>query len=95
MALRFEWDATKEADNVRKHGVDFRMAGAAFDDPRLVLAEDAGHSGLEQRYFAFGLVGAAILTVRFTIRGDVIRIIGAGFWRRGREYYEEANRLFE
>jgi len=28
------------------------------------------------------------LTVRFTYRGSVIRIIGAGYWRKGRKIYE-------
>jgi len=33
------------------------------------------------------------MTVRFTIRGDKVRIIGAGYWRRGKAFYEEANQL--
>ncbi|MDD5422490.1 MAG: BrnT family toxin, partial [Candidatus Omnitrophica bacterium] len=31
-----------------------------------------------------------IVTVRFTRRGNKIRIIGAGYWRKGRKYYEKA-----
>jgi hypothetical protein len=34
------------------------------------------------------------MTVRFTCRRGVIRIFGAGYWRRGRRIYEEANSLF-
>ena len=30
-----------------------------------------------------------ILTVRFTYREHLIRIIGAGYWRRGKKAYEE------
>lgn len=93
MNIRFLWDPSKERDNIAKHGVDFRAATAAFDDPHLVLAEDAAHSTAEQRYFAFGRVDGGVLTVRFTVRGETLRIIGAGFWRKGREFYEEANRL--
>jgi hypothetical protein len=48
---------------------------------------------VERRYFAFGRVGGGVLTVRFTLRGERVRIIGAGYWRRGRTYYEKANRL--
>jgi hypothetical protein len=33
------------------------------------------------------------LTVRFVIRGDRIRIIGAGYWRKGKLFYEQANRI--
>jgi uncharacterized DUF497 family protein len=34
-----------------------------------------------------------VLTVRFTVRGDRVRIIGAGYWRRGKVFYEKTNRL--
>jgi len=33
-----------------------------------------------------------IVTVRFTRRGDRLRIIGAGYWRKGKELYEKTNR---
>lgn len=91
--MEFEWDERKERENIAKHGVSFQEATKAFDDPRLVLAEDADHSAGELRYFGFGRVGEGVLTVRFTLRGERVRIIGAGFWRRGRSYYEKANRL--
>lgn len=94
MVLRFEWDVAKEAANFAKHGVGFARAAAAFGDSRLVLAEDAEHSDRERRYFGFGIVEGGVLTVRFTVRGDSIRLIGAGYWRRGRDYYEKANHLF-
>jgi uncharacterized DUF497 family protein len=45
----------------------------------------------EERYYCFGSVGNRIMTVRFTYRDNVIRIIGAGFWRNGKEIYEEKN----
>ena len=91
--MEFEWDERKDLENIAKHGVSFQMATKAFDDPKLVLAEDAEHSAGEQRYFAFGPVAEGILTVRFTLRGERVRVIGAGYWRRGRTYYEKANRL--
>ena len=47
---------------------------------------------VERRYFCFGLVDGGVMTVRFTWRGDVIRIFGAGYWRKGRRIYEEQNR---
>jgi uncharacterized DUF497 family protein len=94
MAGRFEWDASKDADNRRKHGVEFALAREAFLDPARVIARDLAHSGLEERYYCFGRAGGGILTVRFTYRSGVIRIFGAGYWRRGRRIYEEANSLF-
>jgi hypothetical protein len=30
--------------------------------------------------------------VRFIQRGDRIRIIGAGYWRKGKQLYEKTNR---
>jgi uncharacterized protein len=95
MRQEFDWDPGKELENIAKHGVDFGTATSVFDDPALVLAEDAAHSIGEQRYFAFGFVAGAVLTVRFTVRGQTIRLIGAGYWRKGRQFYEEANRLHQ
>ncbi len=72
--------------------VPFRLAQAAFLDPRRVIAEDLEHSGAERRYFCFGMVGGGIMTVRFTHRGARIRIFGAGYWRKGKRIYEQQNR---
>lgn len=62
---KFEWDASKEQENIRKHDLDFYTSVIAFLDPLRIIA-----------------------TVRFTKRGKRIRIIGAGFWREGRKFYE-------
>ena len=92
--MDFEWDARKARENVAKHGVSFESAKAVFDDPRVVLAEDSDHSSAgEERYYAFGRVSGGVLTVRFTIRAGRIRIIGAGYWRKGKVFYDQANRV--
>ncbi len=88
---RFEWNADKEAENLEKHGVPFSLAQYAFADPRRVIAEDLAHSKTEKRYFCFGEVDGGILTVRFTYRAGIIRIFGAGYWRKGRAIYERKN----
>ncbi len=88
---RFEWDENKDAENREKHGVTFSVAQYAFIDPHRVIAEDPAHSEDETRYFCFGEVEGGILTVRFTYRGGVIRIIGAGYWRKGKAIYEREN----
>lgn len=91
--MRFEWDSEKEAADIPKHGVDCREAQSAFADPLLVLATDKGHSKSEPRLFCIGRSArGGILTVRFTYRGETIRIIGAGYWRKGKKIYEEKNR---
>jgi len=73
-------------------GVSFAEAQYAFFDPRRVIAEDLDHSGTEARYFRFGQVGGGVMTVRFTWRHGRIRIIGAGYWRKGKTIYEQQNR---
>ena len=88
MSASCEWDSAKDADSQRKHGVSLVEAQAAFLDPGRVIARDVGHSRAEPRYYCFGRVSDGILTVRFMHRGSVIRIIGAGYWRRGKKLYE-------
>jgi len=91
--LDFEWDAAKERQNITKHGVPFREAIKAFDDPKRVILEDVKHSQSEARYYCFGKAGKNVMTVRYTLRYGKIRIIGAAYWRDGRRLYEEKNRV--
>lgn len=89
----FEWDENKDRLNFEKHGVSFGEAQQAFFDPRRVIARDLKHGTGEERFFCMGKVGEGVLTVRFTWRGRVIRIIGAGYWRKGRDVYEKENQI--
>ena len=91
---RFEWDEEKDRDNQSKHDVSFSMAQRAFLDPQRVIVEDMNHSKEEERFYCIGRVGKGIVTVRFTYRGNVIRIYGAGYWRKGRKIYEEQNKIY-
>lgn len=88
-AVSFEWDEEKNRVNQVKHGVSFELAQYAFADPRRVVVPDLSHSGSERRYFCFGEVEGSIITVRFTWRSERLRIIGAGYWRKGKKIYEE------
>jgi len=89
----FEWDEEKNEENLSKHGISFSTAQQAFLDPRRVIVEDITHSTEEDRYYCMGLVDECILTVRFTYRGSVIRIYGAGYWRKGKKIYEDKNKI--
>lgn len=91
--MRFEWDERKDCENQAKHGVAFAAAQHAFCDPQRIIAEDLWHSQHEPRFYCFGRVGGGILTVRFVRRHGHIRIIGAGYWRKGRAIYEEENQI--
>ena len=90
---RFDWDPKKDLQNQEKHGVAFAMAQIAFAVTWRVIAEDQTHSSGEQRYFCFGFVDGGVLTVRFTYRAEVIRIFGAGYWRKGKRIYERENQV--
>jgi uncharacterized protein len=90
----FEWDEEKNKENQSKHGVSFLIAQKAFFDPHRVIAEDITHSDEENRYYCMGIVEEGILTIRFTYRGNVIRIYGAGYWRKGKKIYEEQNKIY-
>lgn len=89
----FEWNEQKDFLNQIKHGVSFTEAQYAFKDPNRVIAKAESHSGQEQRYYCFGKTGESIMTVRFTWRNHVIRIIGAGYWRKGKKLYEQENQI--
>ena len=92
---QFEWDPEKDQENQQKHGVSFVRAQYAFADPRRVIAEDLFHSAEESRYFCFGWVDGGVLTVRFTYRNNIIRIFGAGYWRKGKQIYERKNQIHQ
>lgn len=92
---RFDWDPDKDVENQNKHGVSFGRAQYAFVDPQRVIAKDVSHSQAEERFYCFGEVDGGVLTVRFTYRASVIRIIGAGYWRKGKATYERENQIHE
>lgn len=88
--MEFEWDDSKNAANIAKHRLSFHEAQTAFLDKRRLIFPDPKHSKTEKRYFCIGKTSTGgIATVRFTIRNDNIRIIGAGYWREGRNKYEQ------
>jgi uncharacterized DUF497 family protein len=89
----FTWDSTKDLINQEKHGVSFALAQLAFLDQQRIILEDLEHSLDENRYYCLGKVTDGILTVRFTYRNDKIRIIGAGYWRKGKKIYESENEI--
>lgn len=90
--MELEWDDSKNAENITKHGLSFYEAQDAFFDKDRVTLQDTKHSSLEKRYFCIGKTAAGgIATVRFTLRNGRVRIIGAGYWRKGKKIYEQQN----
>lgn len=98
MQIRFEWDNTKAASNLRKHGVSFEDAIVAFADPMALMAQDR-IEGQEQRWQTLGMVGGyLVLLVAHTVGEDddgveIIRIISArAADRKERKRYENQDR---
>ena len=89
----FEWDDEKDRFNQEKHGVSFALAQFAFLDENRVILEDLEHGDAEKRYYCLGRVADGIMTVRFTYRKNIIRIIGAGYWRKGKKIYETEDKI--
>ena len=89
----FEWDDTKNAINIAKHGVSFQLARRIFDGPVLTVRDDRVDYG-EVREISIGTVDkSAILTVVHTDRQGKVRIISARpASARERRRYEEAIR---
>lgn len=89
----FEWDENKNSLNKEKHNISFEEAQFAFSDTKRIIAKDIEHSKKEDRFYCFGKVNENIVTVRFTFRNNRIRIIGAGYWRKGKHIYEKENKI--
>ena len=88
----FDWDDNKDDLNQKDHKVSFVDAQEAFYDKNRIIAHDDAHSEDEERFFCIGKTAKGILTVRFTMRGQHIRIIGAGNWRKWRKFYEKSRK---
>ena len=91
--MTFEWDENKNRMNIQKHSVSFQEAQNAFMDQNRIIIKDSKHSEVEERFFCIGKTENGIATVRFTMRNNTIRIIGAGYWREGKDRYEEENNI--
>ncbi len=90
----FEWDSNKDKLNQEKHGISFALAQLAFFDRKRIILEDLEHSITEKRFYCLGKVSGGIMTVSFTYRNNKIRIIGAGYWRKGKNIYETENKIY-
>ena len=75
--MRFQFDPTKAASNLKKHGVSFADAEGVFADPLAAHRADPDSEG-EERFVTLGLGSAGqILVVIYTLRGKDIRLLSA------------------
>ena len=91
MPPRITWDETKESANRRRHGVAFREAIEALQDPLGLSEIDESHDLTETRWTTIGQDRTGrLLRVTTTESGPTIRIISARrATARERNAYEE------
>ncbi len=75
--MGFEWDENKNDSNKAKHKIDFNFASKVFNDKNRINWEDKRIDYDEQRFITIGKIINAIVTVVYTMRGEIIRIISA------------------
>jgi len=73
--MRYAWDEGKRAANLIKHGLDFAIADGFQWDSAFIKPDNRLHYG-EQRFTAAGFIEDRLHVMVFTLRSDMIRIIG-------------------
>ena len=87
----FEWDENKNQKNKEKHNLSFEHASQVFEDEnRLQYAVDSKD---ETRYITIGKVFKVIITVVYTIRNFVFRLISVRSARKDERERYIANSL--
>ena len=89
--IGFDWDDGNRDKNYLKHNVLNGECEDIFFNQPLVIGSDIKHSQKERRYSAFGVTDAGRkLTVVFTLRKNLIRVISArDMTVKERRYYEK------
>ena len=86
-----EFDAAKDAVNVRKHGISLSRFADMTD--RLV-APNPIHSQQEPRWIVFGRIDRRVYAAVVTYRGDHVRVISLRPGsRKERQHYGEATKV--
>ena len=80
--MQFEWDETKNRQNIEKHGISFAEAKEVFDDPFHIAQLDHRFSYFEERWITVGTTQSrkvlVVANLFFTDQGEeIIRIISA------------------
>ena len=91
--MKITWHETKRVKNIKKHGIDFKIAQLVFDDP-LQLSEQDRVEGHEYRWQTIGMAqGILIMVGHNYVEGldeDLIQIITArrATPKERRQYHE-------
>ncbi|EMJ92533.1 BrnT family toxin [Leptospira alstonii] len=79
-SIEFEWDASKNTANRKKHRISFEEAKTVFYDENARIIDDPDHSENEERFIILGFsYKLNLLMVSHCYRSskDTIRIISA------------------
>jgi uncharacterized DUF497 family protein len=74
LVMKFEWDETKRATNLDKHGLDFELAHLVFAGDTFTF-EDNRTAYNEQRFVTLGLLDGIVAVLVHTETDDEIRVI--------------------
>jgi hypothetical protein len=87
----FDWNEAKAAANYAKHGVKFEAAREVFKDPFAIEQLDDRENYGEERWTIVGVARGRLLSVAYTMRNEVVRIISARAAEpfEHREYHEQ------
>ena len=87
----FQWDNGNIDKNLHKHDVENWECEQIFFNEPLIILEDQKHTPMEKRWAAFGKTDFnRLLTVIFTKRGKLLRVISArDMNKKEKKYYEE------
>lgn len=84
----FEWDENKRKANLVKHDIDFEDALEALSEPHIELLSNRNG---EVRICAICPLGRRLITVVYTMRGDICRIISARAARKNEHKLYHSN----
>jgi uncharacterized DUF497 family protein len=73
----FVWDADKARANLRKHGVAFEEAAAAFFDPLLVFLDASRNGESRDAVIGFDAGGRLLYVVHVLVEPDALRLVSA------------------
>lgn len=87
--MDFEWDNKKHQKNLAKHGISFVQAADMIRSGNVYQKRSSYQD--EERIIATGMIDGRYVTVVYTLRDDVVRIISARIAQhKEREDYEQA-----
>ncbi len=88
--IGFDWDDGNIYKNEEKHGLSYKRIEEIFFNEPLIVVEDFAHSENECRCIAFGRDNTnEKITVVFTVRARLIRVISARkMTKKERKFYE-------